>query len=291
MSHYPAALTRLPEWFRQEIPGDLSDGRLELISGLNLHTVCQEAHCPNLEQCFRRQELTFLILGDVCTRSCAFCAIKKNKGQSLALDIDEPLRVAQAVERLKLKYVVITSVTRDDLPDSGAGIFAKTITAIRGLDLRSKIEVLIPDLGGSPLSLKTIVNASPDVLAHNLETVPRLYPALRPQANYKHSLRLLSTAKDLSSALRTKSSLMLGLGEKEAEIISVMEDLRRHHCDCLTLGQYLAPSGGHFPVREFIPPEAFRRYRLIAEGLGFKAVSSGPLVRSSYKAEQLYAAI
>ncbi|MDD2751692.1 MAG: lipoyl synthase, partial [Candidatus Omnitrophica bacterium] len=227
----------------QKIPDAKALSDLRKIYGMGLHTVCQEAKCPNLGTCFAERKLTFLILGDTCTRGCAFCAVKKSGVKKmLPLDYDEPVRIAQAVKALGLKYAVITSVTRDDLNDGGAQIYARVIELIHALEDRIKVEVLIPDLQGDKASLEIILNTRPEVLAHNLETVPRLYPDLRPQADYYLSLELLRRSKEISGFTKTKSSLMLGLGEKEAEVIAAIKDLRENHCDFLTLGQYLSPS-------------------------------------------------
>jgi lipoic acid synthetase len=232
-----------------------------------------------------------MILGDTCTRDCRFCAVAKSDNSNLELDLQEPKRIAAAVRWLALSYVVITSVTRDDLADGGSGIFAQTIETIRMLDKRIKIEVLIPDFKGSTASLKCVVDAGPDVIAHNIETVSRLYQEVRPKAGYRLSLEVLNKIKEIGGKVITKSSLMLGLGEKEEEVLSVMQELRQSRCDILTLGQYLSPSKGHYPVKEFISKEKFARYREGGLALGFKAVLSGPLVRSSYQAEEVYKGI
>ncbi len=257
----------------------------------SLHTVCEEAKCPNLWECFGQRTATFLILGNVCTRACRFCAV--TKGTPYSVDTDEPQRVALAVQKLGIKYVVITSVTRDDLPDGGAGIYAETIKLIREYNLACLVEVLIPDFGGSIESLKIVLDAKPDTLNHNLETVPRLYPSVRPNAIYKRSLELLKGAKDLSPNIITKSGLMLGLGEEWDEVIETMSDLRRADCDILTLGQYLSPSppplikggrGDYLPIKRYYHPDEFNQLRIEGERMGFKHVESGPLVRSSYHA-------
>lgn len=278
----------LPTWFRQEIPDASVSARIQSLLGFRVNTVCKEALCPNLGNCFKDGKLTFMLLGDTCTRDCRFCGVVKSDNKVLAIDLDEPYRIREAVRSLGLNYVVITSVTRDDLPDGGAAIFAKTIELIRGLNKDIATEVLIPDFSDNALSLKTVVDAHPCVVAHNIETVKPLYKELRPKADYNISLRLLRRVKMLNPALTTKSSIMLGLGEAEAEVVDAMKDLRRSQCDILTLGQYLAPSVGHYPVKEFISIEQFQRYRRIGISLGFKAVSSGPLVRSSYRAEEVY---
>jgi len=286
---------RLPPWFRQDIPDAQVLERMRLFSGLNVHTVCQEAKCPNFSCCFKGKEFTFMILGDTCTRSCRFCSVKKSGtllrlGQELVLpvDLEEPDKISRIVRLFKLNYVVITSVTRDDLSDGGATQFARTIELIHGIDKNIKIEVLIPDFKGDPASLETVIKANPQVVAHNLETIPGLYPGLRPQADYLRSLEILARIKSINRALLTKSSLMLGLGETEEKIMDTMADLRYCHCDILMLGQYLAPSPGHYPVKEFISMEQFMEYRKRAIALGFKGISSGPKVRSSYQAEKVY---
>jgi lipoic acid synthetase len=281
-------INRLPHWFRQDIPEESVRQKLNLLASFKVNTVCKEAKCPNLSRCFKAAQLTFMLLGDVCTRNCLFCNVRKAKNEVLDIDWDEPYRIAELVKALSLNYVVITSVTRDDLADGGAGIFAKTITLIRALNKNIAIEVLIPDFSGNSESLKTLIAALPTVVAHNLETVPRLYKELRPQANYRLSLAVLRKIKTLNPDLITKSSLMLGMGEQEGEVIEVMKDLRQSECDILTLGQYLAPSPKHYPVKEFMSLEKFTQYRNIGLSLGFKAVLSGPLVRSSYQAEEAY---
>jgi lipoic acid synthetase len=279
---------RLPPWFRQEALSAETLQRTRLLSELGVHTVCQKALCPNLGSCFNNLKLTFMILGDTCTRNCRFCAVAKSDNSNLELDSQEPKRIAAAVRALALSYVVITSVTRDDLTDGGSGIFAQTIEAIRTLDKRIKIEVLIPDFKGSAASLKCVVDAEPDVIAHNIETVSRLYQEIRPKAGYRLSLAALSLVKEMKGKVITKSSVMLGLGEKEEEVFGTMQELRQSRCDILTLGQYLAPSKEHYPVKEFISKEKFARYKESGLALGFKAVLSGPLIRSSYQAEEAY---
>jgi len=279
---------RLPPWFRQEIPGNAASELLRLLSKFNVHTVCRQAHCPNLGYCFRNKKAAFMILGKSCTRNCAFCAVEKSKDKVLGLDSREPERVAEVVKLLGLRYVVITSVSRDDLLDQGAKIFAQTIKAIRQRDMKIKIEVLIPDFQGRAESLKEVLDAAPDCLAHNIETVRRLYPELRPQADYSRSLGILRAVKKLKLDIQTKSSIMLGLGETKEELAGAMRDLRRNGCDCLTLGQYLAPSKNHYPVKRFIEITEFSRYRQMGLKMGFKSVLSGPKVRSSYKAEEVY---
>lgn len=258
------------------------------LSDLGLHTVCESAMCPNIGQCFGKRTATFMILGDVCTRACRFCAV--SKGKPAPLDPAEPTKVAEAVAGLALRHAVITSVTRDDLPDGGAGAFAETIRAIDREAPGTIVEVLIPDFGGSREALAQVVEAAPEIINHNLETVPRLYATVRPQAVYSRSLELLWRVKELNPAIPTKSGLMLGLGETRDEVLAVMDDLRAVDCDMLTLGQYLRPSQWHLEVVEFITPEAFAEYQQIAEGKGFKSVASAPLVRSSFNAAEVFEA-
>ena len=258
----------------------------DLLVDLNLNTVCQEAHCPNQLECFGNHTATFMILGDHCTRNCTFCAVKY--GSQEPPDLEEPKGVAEAVSLLGLKYVVLTSVTRDDLADGGAAHFAATIRAIRELGSEISVEVLVPDFQGSTEALATVLTAAPAVLNHNLETVPRLYPAVRPQANYHRSLRLLEEGKLLAPDTVSKSGFMVGLGEKREEVSALLRDLRKVGCDLVTIGQYLRPSREHHPVVEYIPPDIFQSYRVEAQSLGFLGVASGPYVRSSYQAEKLY---
>lgn len=280
-------MNRLPSWLRQDIPDASVCDTANNIHKFGLNTVCLEALCPNINDCFGKKQATFMILGRSCTRSCGFCNIS---GDTLRLfqepSPDEPQRIAEAVKALGLKYVVITSVTRDDLVDGGASQFVKAIESIRRIDESIKVEVLIPDFNGSLESLNSVIKARPFVLAHNLETVARLYSIIRPQAVYGRCLFLLKKAKE-SGVLITKSSLMLGFGEREEEVVEALKDLRASDCDIVTLGQYLAPSSGHYPVAEFIPPEQFSKYEDIAGELGFKQVLSSPKARSSYHAEDL----
>lgn len=279
----------LPSWFKRKIPDAITLNRIQLLSQARVNTVCQEARCPNLSHCFKNRQLTFMILGDTCTRNCRFCAVNKAGQRPLiAFDIDEADRIAQTVKELDLDYAVITSVTRDDLADGGAGHFVRTIKAIRGINENINIEILIPDFSGNFSCLKTIIESHPAVVAHNLETVRRLSKELRPQADYRRSLNVLKTIKEINIAMLTKSSLILGLGETEQEVMDTMQDLLSVQCDILTLGQYLSPTPGHYPVKEFISIGQFIRYRDIAIELGFKAVLSGPLVRGSYQAKELY---
>ncbi|MCX7711501.1 MAG: lipoyl synthase [Clostridia bacterium] len=274
-----------PDWLRVRVPAKGSFDEVEkLLSKLSLHTVCEEASCPNMCECFSRKTATFMILGKVCTRNCTFCNV--TKGSTETLDETEPYHVAQAVKELGLKHVVITSVTRDDLPDGGAGQFAAVIKEIRKVSKKVVIEVLIPDFGGDLDSLRIVMNAKPEIINHNIETVPRLYPEVRPMAVYRRSLDLIKRIKTIDSSIYTKSGMMVGLGESEKEVAEVFADLRNAGCDLLTVGQYLAPSKKHHPVIEYIHPDQFAKYKKIAEDLGFKHVSSAPLVRSSYLADQ-----
>jgi lipoic acid synthetase len=252
-----------------------------------LHTVCEEARCPNLWECWNRGTATFMILGDVCTRSCGFCAVKT--GRPADLDWDEPRRVAEAVRAMGLKHAVITSVNRDELPDGGATMFAETIRAIRALNSECRVEVLIPDFQGSEAALATVLAVAPDILTHNTETVPRLYPSVRPQARYERSLELLQRA-DAAGAV-TKTGLMIGLGETVGELLDVCADLRRVSCDILTVGQYLQPTREHLPVSRYYTPEEFDDLGERARALGFTHVEAGPLVRSSYHAEEQAASV
>lgn len=278
----------LPAWFRQDIPDATTFKMAHLVSEFGLHTVCQETKCPNITHCFKNNKVTFMILGFTCSRNCNFCGVDKTGALSLNIDKKEPYRIAQVVKILGLSYAVITSVTRDDLPDGGAAQFAKTIELIHTVNEDIKVEVLIPDFQGKLSSLECVLNAGPTVVAHNLETVTRLYPALRPKASYQLSLNILSKIKELSSHIYTKSSIMLGFGETREEVITAMEDLREQGCDILTLGQYLAPSVKHYPVEEFISIEQFQEYHQIGISMGFKVVLSGPKVRSSYQAQETY---
>lgn len=282
-------INRLPEWLRQDIPDAGVLEKARLLRRRSLNTVCREAKCPNLSRCFKDSRLTFMILGATCTRNCGFCNVNKlQAGERLGLIADEPLKISRLVRKLGIRYAVITSVTRDDLADGGATQFAMTIRAIHALNRRVNVEALIPDFSGNAGALKTVVEAAPSVMAHNIETVRRLYKQVRQGADYFRSLDILSRIKRLNPSLVTKSSVLLGMGEAAEEVVESMRDLRKSGCDALTLGQYLAPSPDHYPVREFIEPEQFQRYRSIALAFGFRAVLSGPLVRSSYAAEEVY---
>jgi len=278
-------LTKRPEWLKVETHwGERFRQIKSLLSQSGLHTVCQEANCPNRSYCFDSGTATFLILGDICTRGCRFCNVKR--GVPLPVDEDEPIRIAEAVRMLKLEYTVITSVTRDDLEDGGAFIFVRTIQEIQRQMPDCQVEVLIPDFAGSFESLKMVLNAKPDVLNHNLETVKRLYPTVRKGADYQRSLDLLSSVKKMEESIITKSGIMLGLGESRDEIIELMEDLIRVGCNLLTIGQYLSPSRNHLPVSKFYHPDEFSELKKIGEGMGLDHVESGPLVRSSYHAKE-----
>ena len=276
-----------PPWLRRRLVLGSSPTEVNtLLRDLSLHTVCQEAHCPNQSECFGNHTATFMILGDLCSRNCAFCAV--SAGVQEPPHPDEPERVAEAVSRLGLQYVVITSVSRDDLADGGGSHFAATIQAIRSLQTNILVEVLVPDFQGSKEALATVVRTRPAVLNHNVETVPRLYPAVRPQANYNRSLSLLAEAKRMDKEIVTKSGFMVGLGERVEEVSELLQDLRRAECNLVTIGQYLRPSRDHHPVVEYIHPELFEAYEQEAELLGFLGVAAGPYVRSSYQAEKLY---
>lgn len=285
----PSKRQKKPDWLRKRLPSGPEYERIRsLVRKSHLHTVCQEAQCPNIWECFSSRTATFLILGDRCTRNCRFCAVAHQP--SGPPDPEEPRRVAETVDRMQLGYVVITSVTRDDLPDGGAGHFARTIQEIRRRVPNAMVEVLIPDFQGSSEALETVLTAQPDVLNHNLETVPRLYDTVRPGADYHRSLQLLGNARRHDPDLPTKSGLMLGLGEKDAEIQQTLGDLRAVDCRMLTLGQYLQPSQKHLPVARFVPPVEFDHWKTMAEKMGFSEVASGPFVRSSYHARELFEA-
>ncbi|MCX7805953.1 MAG: lipoyl synthase [Planctomycetota bacterium] len=306
---------RFPPWLRKTLPAGYDTSTRDILRALGLNTVCRSAECPNLGECWHNRTATFLICGDICTRNCAYCAVRK--GAPEPLDPDEPLRVAEAARRLGLRHVVVTSVTRDDLPDGGAAHFAATIRAARELcGAAVGIEVLIPDFGGSGEALADVLAGQPDVFNHNIETVARLFPAARPQADYARSLRVLEMARrafDAKAGDRrgreggrsgdasagggrvpaagglVKSGLMVGMGETPEEVAATLRDLRSAGCDAVTIGQYLSPSTRHLPVAEYVPPERFGEYADIARSLGFRAVASGPFVRSSYRAAAMLA--
>jgi lipoic acid synthetase len=274
---------RKPAWLRVKMPSGSTYFELKrLVREQRLHTVCEEAMCPNIGECWEQRSATFMLLGDACTRSCGFCAVKT--GRPSAIDEQEPERVAAAIATLNLRYAVITSVNRDDVPDGGSHIFAETIGAVRRRLPDCRIEVLIPDFKGNWEALAEVVAARPDVLNHNMESIARLYHKVRPQAKYERSLELLRRVKQLDAAMCTKSGLMVGLGEDASEIIASMRDLRRVACDILTIGQYLRPSPQHLPVERFYHPDEFVALKRQGEALGFAHVEAGPLVRSSYHA-------
>lgn len=278
---------RKPRWLKRNLPtGATYESVRDLVKKGALHTVCQEAKCPNIWECFSRRTATFLIMGPCCTRNCRFCAV--GHGPPGPPDPEEPARVAEAAKRMGLRYVVITSVTRDDLPDGGASLFAETIKEIRNRMPHAFVEILVPDFQGNTGALKAVVEAHPDVLNHNLETVPRLYPLVRPEAAYHRSLELLKRTKQYDPAIPTKSGLMLGLGESPEEVKETLRDAFDSGCSVLTLGQYLQPSREHLQVERFVHPEEFDNWKDIALKIGFSEVASGPFVRSSYHAEALY---
>jgi lipoyl synthase len=278
----PAPFER-PKWLRAPAPAGANYRELkDLIGRLRLHTVCESAACPNVGECWNQHTATFMILGNVCTRRCGFCAV--SKGAPLPVDYDEPRRVAEAVAAMGLRFAVVTSVNRDDRKDGGAELFALTIRAIRERVPGCGVEVLIPDFQGSHDALRTVMEAAPDVLNHNTETVPRLYRQVRLGARYERSLDLLEAASQISPQCPTKSGLMLGLGETAEEVLQVMRDLRAHRVGILTLGQYLRPSPRHLPIVRYVPPEEFAAFREAGQEMGFRHVEAGPLVRSSYHA-------
>ena len=272
-----------PDWIRVRLPSNpVFFSTKALVSDLKLHTVCEEAQCPNRWECWSQGTATFMIAGDRCTRACGFCAVTTAK--PFALEADEPQRVAEAVRRMRLKHVVVTAVARDDLKDGGAEHFARTIRAIRDLDDSIVVEVLTPDFHGRDENLRSVIDAKPHIFNHNLETVERLTPMVRSRAKYRLSLKVLARVKEIAPDMTTKSGVMLGLGEQETEVFQAMDDLRDAGVQVLTMGQYLRPSPQHLPVVEYIRPEVFEQYREIAYGKGFEYVASGPLVRSSYHA-------
>lgn len=276
---------RLPEWIKVKSFTGLHNTK-SILRNYGLSTVCEEAKCPNRGECFSKPTATFMILGSACTRNCGFCAVESSKPGPL--DNDEPERVAMAAKEMGLKYVVITSVTRDDIKDGGASHFARTVSAVREHLPAAKIEVLTPDFRGNKDSLKTVLDSGPDVYNHNVETVPRLYPYVRHQADYRKSLNVLMNAKSIAPEITIKSGFMVGLGETFTEIIDVLRDLKTAGCDTVTIGQYLRPSKKNLPVREYIRPEMFDVYKEIALDMGFKYAASSPLVRSSMNAEEMY---
>lgn len=276
---------RKPEWLRIDMKKGRSVGRVtSILKKLSLNTVCEEAACPNRMECFSKKTATFMILGSQCSRNCKFCNV--SHGALEQVNPEEPENVANATLELGLKHVVITSVTRDDLKDGGAGHFAKVVKAIKEKDNSIIVEVLIPDLKGKKESIKIVVDSKPEIINHNIETVPGLYKGVRPMAIYERSLDVLRQVKEMDSTILTKSGIMVGLGETEEEVIQTMKDLRAVDCDFITIGQYLAPSKDHHPVIEYVTPETFEKYKHKAEELGFKFVASSPLVRSSYNAAE-----
>ena len=277
------AVRRHPPWLKVRVPGGAGYAEtLATVRRLDLHTVCEEARCPNIAECWAHRTATFMLLGDTCTRNCGFCAVAH--GRPLTLDPHEPERVASAVANLGLQHVVVTSVNRDDLDDGGAGHFASTVRAIKGIVPHCRVEVLVPDFQGSVDAVATVMASPVDVFNHNMETVPRLYGRVRPGAKYPRSLAVLRAAANAQTRVPTKAGLMLGLGEERDELRSVFRDLREAGCRILTLGQYLRPSADHLPVERYVPPDEFAELRVEALGLGFDHVEAGPLVRSSYHA-------
>lgn len=275
---------RRPDWLRVKLPyGETYKNVVDIVEENDLHTVCQSARCPNMGECWSAGTATFMILGNVCTRSCGFCAVMTGRPDE-GLDWDEPNRVADAVQRMGLRHAVVTSVNRDEREDGGAPIFAETIRKIREAQPGCTVEVLIPDFRGIWDALQIVLDARPDILNHNVETVPRLYRRVRPQADYKRSLELLRRSKQ--QGLRTKSGIMVGLGESKEEVVELMDDFVANGVDVMTIGQYLQPTRMHLPVEEFVHPDVFRWYKQIGEARGIEHVESGPLVRSSYHAEE-----
>ncbi|MGB7606531.1 MAG: lipoyl synthase [Lutisporaceae bacterium] len=276
-----------PDWLKIKTSSSLDmQNVVSMLQKLNLHTVCEEANCPNLMECFGKKTATFMILGRECTRNCTFCTVSKNAPETL--DTQEPFHVAEAVKLLGLKYVVITSVTRDDLPDGGASHFAKVIEAVKDASANTDVEVLIPDFQGDRDALYKVVKAKPKVINHNIETIKRLYPQVRPMANYDRTLELLKRVKEMDPYIYSKSGFMVGLGETQEEVITLLSHLHKFRCDIVTIGQYLAPSKKHHPVIEYVSPEVFEKYKKKAEEMGFLYVASSPLVRSSYHAGEAF---
>ncbi len=276
---------RRPEWLKVRAPaGENYKGLKQLMRGQSLHTVCEEARCPNIGECWGHKTATFMILGRVCTRSCGFCAVETGRPQGL--DWEEPKRVAEAVQTMGLRHAVVTSVNRDELKDGGAAVFAATIRWIRRLNPECRVEVLTPDFKGVHDALRVVMDAKPDVFNHNVETVPRLYRQVRPQAVYKRSLEVLRWAKEMNPAGSTKSGFMLGLGETKDEVLEVMQDMHAHDVDILTIGQYLRPSFQHLAIQRYVPLEEFAELKAAGKKMGFRHVESGPFVRSSYHAHE-----
>lgn len=279
--------SQLPYWLKQTHRESEEILKLKkMLKNMNLHTVCQSAKCPNIVECFKKPTATFMLLGNVCTRNCRYCGISQGKPEKI--DPQEPENVARAVQKLKLKHVVITSVTRDDLSDGGASQFARTVEFIHNLMSKTTVEVLIPDFKGSKNDLKTVLDSKVDILNHNVETVPALYSKIRPEADFQRSIKLLRMVKDIDPDLITKSGLMVGLGESEKQIDDVFIELNAVNCDALTIGQYLNPSRSHYPVIRYVKPAEFDKYKENAERIGIKWVYSGPFIRSSFNAEKLF---
>lgn len=280
-------MRRHPDWLKVRIGGGENYAKMKsLLRNAKLHTICEEAKCPNIAECFGSGTAVFLILGDVCTRNCRYCNVKH--GTPNGLNVDEPRDVAESVRKLGLKYVVVTSVTRDDLADGGASVFYETVKLIKEMNRGCRVEVLIPDFRGDLSALRKVVDSKPDVVNHNIEVVRGLFPSIRPQGDYDVSLRVLKNVKELDGKMRTKSGFMVGLGESYEEIIRTMRDLRKVDVDFLTIGQYLQPSRNHASIEKYYTPEEFDEFKEIALELGFKHVESGPLVRSSYHAEKVF---
>jgi lipoic acid synthetase len=278
-----STIERRPDWLKVRAPsGENYEELKRLMRGKALHTVCEEARCPNMGECWAHRTATFMILGSVCTRSCGFCAVAT--GRPMAVDWEEPRRVAEAVTQMGLRHVVVTSVNRDEMKDGGASLFAATIRWIRRLNPDTSIEVLTPDFKGNREALQVVIDARPSIFNHNVETIARLYRRVRPQAIYQRSLDVLAWAKEMRPEMPTKSGFMLGLGEERDEIIKLLEDLRAHKVDIVTIGQYLRPSFDHLPIERYVTPDEFRDYARIGKAMGFRHVESGPLVRSSYHA-------
>ena len=277
--------SRLPEWLTKRVPSSSTVSLVEnMMRDAKLHTVCESARCPNLGECWSKSTATFMILGDVCTRSCGFCAIKV--GRPLEVDANEPLHVAQTAKKMGLRHVVVTSVARDELPDEGAGQFAETIRALQQEIPHVVVEVLTPDFKGKRWCIKIVVDAHPDIYNHNIETVERLSPVVRPQARYSRTLDLLQTVKNLDPSIHTKSGIMLGLGETHDEVVTTLKDLRQVGVSAVTIGQYLRPTTTqHLPVVDYIHPDKFKEYEILGDEMGFAFVASGPFVRSSYNAQ------
>ncbi|NLI54451.1 MAG: lipoyl synthase [Clostridiales bacterium] len=276
------AVTRKPEWLRKKIDPIAEAKMTALLRSLELHTVCEGANCPNRSECFISRTATFMILGDTCTRGCRYCAV--TKGSPQPLDPDEPRHIAEAASTLGLKHIVVTSVTRDDLPDGGAAHFARTVEALHNRLPDSTVEVLIPDFLGDAAALQRVIDSRPDIINHNVETIPSLYSAIRPQADYARSLTVLRRVKQ--AGVLSKTGFMVGLGETHAQVLALMDDLVAVGCDMLTIGQYLQPSKHHVPVEEFITPQQFEEYKAAALEKGIRSVASGPFVRSSYHAAE-----